>query len=57
MTLQITIDTDNAAFEGDWRVEAARILRQARLGELDEPGDHFPLFDINGNRVGKMEII
>jgi hypothetical protein len=48
---QLTIDTDNSAFE-EWGVEVSRILGEVALrvavGELEGS-----IHDINGNRVGK----
>ncbi len=52
----ITIKTGNAAFEGDnMNYEIARILRN--LAEKIE-NDNMPskLMDINGNKVGTIEI-
>lgn len=62
MKLTITMDMDNAAFEGEnWAHEAGRILRKV-ADELDayheyhEPGDSNPLIDYNGNKVGVVTI-
>ena len=56
MKLLIEIDSNNSAFEGDGAVdEAVRILQkiinavESRYIEQDEP-----IYDINGNRVGKF---
>lgn len=54
--ITIKIKTDNAAFgssEPHKGSEVARILESiaARLHE-GAPGKMFPLFDINGNRIG-----
>ena len=57
MKLNLSIDTTNAAFDGDDRgPELARILREladrledGRFGPMDTAA---PLRDINGNRVG-----
>ena len=66
MKITITFETDNAAFEDDFQGEIRHLLAQARDGifaQLDgtegcwkpEPGEH-PLRDINGNKVGKVEV-
>ena len=57
MKLTITMDMDNAAFEGDWSFEAARILRNY-VDRLDEQGrdEAFNLRDVNGNTVGHAKI-
>jgi len=57
MKLKITIDTDNAAFEGDnLGPELARLLRYAADGAEaleDQPAEwKLPLRDLNGNYVG-----
>jgi len=62
MKLTIEINMDNAAFEESWTWEAARILRSASQ-EIEEAFEYapdaewrFPLRDINGNTVGKIEL-
>ena len=60
MTLTITINMDNDAFQYHNGCEARRILRQLaedRLApdELEE-GDTFTLMDYNGNRVGEAKV-
>ena len=60
MKLTITIDMDNAAFEGVPGKEAARIIR-SRLRNIETIDDNdigtvFPMMDINGNRVGQAEV-
>jgi hypothetical protein len=50
----IEIETDNAAFgddEGDWGIEAARLLREAAV-RVERGYSSFPLIDYNGNKVG-----
>ena len=60
MKVRITINTDNAAFEGDGAFfEIHRILDQVKGALLSAcPSDSmqvdFPLRDINGNRVGNL---
>ncbi len=59
--ITITIDTSNAAFEGNEEGEVSRILRNLsvcledgfRITELAS-GYKRPLFDRNGNRVGSV---
>ena len=57
MKLTITIDMDNAAFDGlgGWNLEAARILRvlAGRIEDNEDPGHPR---DINGNTVGTVEL-
>lgn len=63
MRLTITIDCDNAAFDGDSGTEdgaeeVCRILRSladdvGRYGVRNAGGS---ILDINGNKVGKMEV-
>lgn len=56
MKIQITIETDNAAFEDD-PSELARILETvAAKTEGLEPGEKANLRDINGNTVGTVRI-
>ncbi len=56
MKLTLTIQMDNAAFEGEYgSVEVARILREV-ANRVSDPPQEFPLFDINGNKVGKVEV-
>ncbi len=62
MQLVITINLDNNVFQGNrLSYEAGRILlgANARLvGDFDfGPGWQLGLFDLNGNRVGKAEVI
>lgn len=59
MRLTITIDMNNAAFEGNNGDEVARILRD--LADRKQfctlsIGDRENVWDINGNTVGKMEV-
>lgn len=57
MTLTITIATDNAAFEDDnLRHECARILREAANNLEGTALVMFRLRDINGNRVGWLQL-
>jgi hypothetical protein len=55
MTLTITIELDNAAF--DEGPEAGRILTElAKTVDDMEPGDSASLCDLNGNVVGKAVV-
>jgi hypothetical protein len=58
MELTLVISMDNSAFEECNGNEIARIFRQladkAEGSLLD--GVSFPVLDINGNKVGKLEI-
>ena len=60
MKLTITINCDNEAFTDNPGLEIARILHLAADRIDGDPissgGDGFRLFDLNGNRVGLVEI-
>ncbi len=59
MKIKIEIETGNAAFEDDLEGELTRVIDQAsdKVLALVEAGNHSTsLFDINGNRVGSVEI-
>jgi hypothetical protein len=62
MTVNLSIETDNAAFSnGFGTAEVARILKRAAAhveayGSLHD-FDGFDLIDINGNKVGQLDII
>ncbi|WKV22110.1 hypothetical protein Phage2-1_00110 [Achromobacter phage 2-1] len=52
--LELEIEGGNAAFEDEPQREVARILRDlAERIELTGLPSYVPLFDVNGNRVGK----
>ncbi len=58
--MRITINTGNAAFQGDRpEYETAKVLRglatHLEAYGMPEPGAPVPLIDSNGNRVGKAE--
>lgn len=61
MKVTITIDCDNAAFEDGAGREVVRILKRL-IKRIEEDGsavdDWFgvALMDVNGNKVGKMEV-
>lgn len=59
MDYQVTISTDNAAFDDGESIETARILRRL-AGDVETMGlCQYVLRDINGNQVGEagFEII
>lgn len=56
MTLKITIDMDNEAFSHGPLREAKRIINEA-LREFSVKHGDAVLHDINGNAVGKIEVI
>lgn len=58
MKLTITLDMDNAAFQDDPSVAACMTIQGGilRLPHPLEAGATTPLFDTNGNRVGKIEV-
>ena len=60
--INITINTDNAAFGDNPGPEVARILRvmatrfeRTQVAWTD--GDEWPVRDVNGNTVGTVEVI
>jgi hypothetical protein len=59
MKLTITIDSDNDAFEPDPGPELARILKDIARKIADtnqyQIATTFPLYDMNGNFVGKLK--
>lgn len=59
MKMTITIQMDNAAFEDNQGGEVARILRELASkidGDSSLEGVYYNLRDINGNKVGEMNI-
>lgn len=55
--LRIRLETDNAAFAEDHLpYEAARIIRKA-ADSLESGRRDFGLMDINGNTVGKVQVV
>ena len=58
MKLRIELDMDSAAFADDWMPEASRILLNlADWLDIGQFPDRLLLRDINGNDVGKLEVI
>lgn len=60
MNITITINTDNAAFEGSPRREVKRILTEFMQKSMTQStltdGTDLSLFDINGNKVGSFKV-
>ena len=56
MKFILTIDSDNAAFEGNPADEVARILRDVVV-KLELGTERGTCTDYNGNKVGKFELI
>lgn len=57
MTITITINCDNAAFdEAGIATEAARIIREAAK-HVEDGAELAALRDVNGNRVGTLEVM
>jgi hypothetical protein len=57
MTITITIQADNAAFEDGGYREVAHVLQKAvRLDGPIVEGDHISLYDSNGNKVGALVV-
>lgn len=57
MKLKIEIDLDNAAFEESINHEINRILVdfiERRMPPVLVSGDSWNLFDVNGNKIGKV---
>ena len=59
MRIEIAIETDNAAFENDPGQEAWRIIlnQTKKYIESADIGAHQNLLDINGNKIGTLDII
>lgn len=60
MTLKIEINMDNAAFESCNGFEVARVLRELSTDVEElyfEAGFAKGLYDLNGNKVGKAEVL
>ena len=58
MRLSIVIDCDNAAFSEDFAGQLADILDDCR-DTIEAKGETFtekPLYDFNGNKVGRMTL-
>jgi hypothetical protein len=55
MHVNITFETDGAAFEDDFEGEIARILAQVRAAILSNDPHNALLRDTNGNTVGTVE--
>lgn len=56
MTLKITINTDNAAFDGRMEYEVASILLSFLARIQNGGGLEMPLRDTNGNTVGEARL-
>lgn len=69
MTVQVKFDCSNDAFAADFEPELRRVMEQAVVGVMNcgvwqssIPCDvtvtfEVPLRDINGNHIGKVEVI
>lgn len=58
MEFTLTINMDNAAFEGNPGIELKRILERLarRNWDIDGRADGSKLMDVNGNSVGRWEV-
>ena len=59
MKINISFNTDSAAFEDSYEMEVARILRQIKDDLIDSNNTtniRSPLRDSNGNRIGTVTI-
>jgi len=64
MKITVEFDTDNAAFEDNFSTEVELVMERAKLlvkavahKHREDPslvGEHRPLFDTNGNGIGKV---
>lgn len=64
MKITVEFDTDNAAFEDNFSAEVQAVMERAKLlvkcvahKHREDPslvGEHRPLFDTNGNTIGKV---
>ena len=54
MNINININTDNAAFEGDFDKEIKRILKQTEKHISKHANSNCKLFDSNGNTCGNL---
>lgn len=59
MEFKLTINTDNAAFDGAVNAEVARILHElaTRIENDSAETNHFVVVDGNGNKVGAGKFI
>lgn len=55
MNVTITINCDNAAFENRQATEIIRILK-VLIAKIADGEEYAPCMDINGNKVGEMNI-
>jgi hypothetical protein len=59
MNINISFDTNNAAFEDNFLMEITRVTRSIKEAMLDSDNTttiRRPLNDINGNRIGVISI-
>ena len=59
MIVNISLDTDNAAFEDSFLMAVTKTLSQAKEAILDSENTttiRRPLKDVNGNRIGVVSI-
>ena len=59
MKIKIQINMDGAAFEDDWKEGVAYVLSELLVNLLHEEAsvDKINLRDINGNTVGRVEVV
>jgi hypothetical protein len=55
MNLIITINLDNAVFEGNMPIEVSKILRLV-VNKLQNGREEATILDSNGNKVGEFNI-
>jgi hypothetical protein len=59
MKIVIEFDTNNAAFEDNFLMEVTKAIQQAKSAIIDSEnntGIRRPIKDINGNRIGVVDI-
>jgi hypothetical protein len=59
MKIVIQFDTNNAAFENNFLMQVTKAIQQAKAAIIDSEnntGIRRPIRDINGNRIGVVDI-
>jgi len=59
MNVNISFNTDNAAFQDSFLMEITRVTRSIKEALLDSQNTdtiHKPIVDVNGNRIGIISI-
>jgi len=59
MKIVIKFDTNNAAFENNFLMQVTKAIQQSKAAIIDSENNtqiHRPIRDINGNRIGVVDI-